>query len=159
MLLDRCVATLRGHDELLIIVNDGIGYGPAVNRGLRLAHGDFLLIANNDTAVLAGDVSDLCDPEAVTVPKIDGQVDRLPRAFFCLPRWVYEEVGGFDERFHMGYFEDDDLIKRLEVHGVPVRPVDSVHVSHLGGTTMRQIESYDHIFNENMKRYKKKWPH
>ena len=158
MLLDRCVATLRGYDELLVIVNDGIGFGPAVNRGLRLAHGDFLLVVNNDTAVLSGDLTDLCDRTAVTVPKIDGQVDQLPRAFFCMPRWVYEDVGGYDERFHMGYFEDDDLIKRLDIHGVPIRTVDRVQVSHLGGTTMRQIESYDDIFRENMRRYQQKWP-
>lgn len=155
LLLDHCVKSLTA-DELIVVVNEGIGFGKAVNQGLRLAHGDYLFVVNNDTVVLAGDLRDMCIPDTVTVPRIDGQVDDMPRAFFCMPRSVYEQIGGYDERFEMGYAEDDDLHVRLAQGGVPIKTVSSVEVSHLGGTTMHQIDR-DKYYYENLERFREKW--
>lgn len=155
MLLEHCVRSLHA-DEIIVVVNEGIGFAKAVNQGLRLAHGDYLFVVNNDTVVLAGDIKDMCVPDTVTVPKIHGQVDEMPRAFYCMPRSVYKLVGGYDERFEMGYFEDDDFITRLSKYEVLIKTVGTVEVSHLGGTTMHQLDR-DAIFEANKERFYDKW--
>lgn len=155
VLLEHCVASINA-DEIIVVVNDGIGFGKAVNQGLRLAHGDYLLVVNNDTVVLAGDLADMCIPDTVTVPRMTGQVDDMPRAFYCMPRSVYDLVGGYDERFEMGYFEDDDFITRLSQYEIPVKKIDAVEVSHLGGTTMHLLDR-DAIYKANKERFYDKW--
>lgn len=155
ILLEHCVKSLHV-DEIIVVVNDGIGFAKAVNQGLRLAHGDYLFVVNNDTVVLSGNLQDMCIPDTVTVPKIHGQVDDMPRAFYCMPRSVYELIGGYDERFEMGYWEDDDFITRLHKHEIPIKKIDSVEVSHLGGTTMHLLDR-DAIFEANRERFYDKW--
>jgi O-antigen biosynthesis protein len=154
--LKRCVNSLEGHDELVLVINDGIGFGPAVNQGLSLANGDYLIIVNNDTILESGNLADLCDPEAVTVPQMKGQIDNNPRAFYCMPRWVYEKVGGYDERFTYGYFEDDDLMRRWIDAEVPIRTVPSVHVDHVGGLTMKKLQ-HELIYERNKELFNEKW--
>lgn len=155
LLLEHCVKSIHA-DEIIVVVNDGTGFGKAVNQGLRLAHGDYLFVVNNDTVVLNGNLQDMCIPDTVTVPDITGQVDDMPRAFYCMPRSVYESIGGYDERFKIGYFEDDDFITRLNKYEVPIRKVQSVEVSHLGGATMHQLDR-DTIFEANKERFHDKW--
>lgn len=156
ILLEHCIKSIKA-DELIVVVNDGIGFGKAVNQGLKIAHGDYLFIVNNDTVVLDGDIDHMCIPDTVTVPKIDGQVDEMPRAFFCMPRSVYEQIGGYDERFTMGYWEDDDFITRLHKYEIPIKQVHSVEVSHLGGTTMHQLPNRDEIYEANKEKFYDKW--
>lgn len=155
LLLEHCVKSIKA-DEIIVVVNEGIGFAPAVNKGLRLAHGDYLFVVNNDTVVIAGELRDMCVPDTVTVPKIHGQVDDMPRAFYCMPRSVYDLIGGYDERFKMGYFEDDDFITRLSKHEVPIKKIDTVEVNHLGGTTMNLLNR-DAIFEANKERFYDKW--
>lgn len=38
--LNNCIKSLIDYDELIILANDGMGYGAAVNAGLKLATGD-----------------------------------------------------------------------------------------------------------------------
>src|SRR6266702_3979365 len=98
--LECCLASLKGeYDELLLVINDGIGFGAAVNQGLKWASGDYICVINNDTVLKSGSLLDLATPLAVSVPKIDGQPDWKPRSFYCMPSWVYKKVGGYDERF------------------------------------------------------------
>lgn len=157
--LERCVRSLRGHDEILVIVNDGIGFGAAVNIGFRLAHGDYLCVANNDTVLRSGSLFDLCYQDTVTVPRITPRPrDHLPRSFYCIPRFVYETIGGYDEQFRMGYFEDDDLIRRMMAAQVKIETVPGVLVEHRhgGGTTMSQLDP-DKWFEQNKKLFVAKW--
>lgn len=156
-LLRECVGSLKGADEVIVIWNEGIGFGKACNKGMELARGDFICVVNDDVVVLEGTLKGLVDKTAVTSPVINGVAQNFWGAFFCLPRWVYESVGGFDERFTKGYFEDDDLIRRLDKAGVPMKSVGSVKVKHLGGTTMEQLPNRDEIFERNKKLFKEKW--
>lgn len=157
--LEECVRSLRGHDELLIIVNEGIGYAKAVNQGLRLAKGDYFVVANNDTKLIEGDLRAMTDPFAVTTPYIIPRPrDDYPRAFWCMPRWVYDEVGPMDEDFEMGYFEDDDYILRIREKGIPMRSTPFVCVHHKdgGGLTMKQVGEQKY-FDINKRRFEEKW--
>lgn len=157
--LQACVRSLRGNTELIIVVNEGWGYAKAVNQGLKIATGDYFCVVNNDTYIVAGTLQNMAKYHAVTVPQIfPTPRDEMPRSFFCLPRWVYEKVGEFDERFEGGYFEDDDYIQRLRNSGIPITTAMDVGVYHRngGGMTMKHIGEQEH-FNKNRIVYEKKW--
>ena len=157
--LHHCVQSLRGYDELIVVVNEGYGYARSVNQGLRIATGEFLCVVNNDCTLLEGDLRALTDPFAVVTPYIVPRPrDDAPRAFWCMPRWVYDEVGGLDERFQMGYFEDDDFIRRLRQEGIPLKssPIVSVMHKNGGGMTMKQVGEQKY-FDINQKLFNEKW--
>lgn len=155
---------MKGQDQTIILANDGIGYGAASNLGMRLATGDFIILSNNDCWLQKGSLADLTDENFITVPKIDPPAkDNLPRAIFCVPREIYERIYDaygdfFDERFEGGYWEDDDLHRRLEEMNIESHLVESVEVGHLngGGTTMKQIGEQEH-YDSNKQRYDEKW--
>jgi len=163
--LKRLVDSFDAYDELILVVNEGIGYGRAVNMGLKYAKGDYIIVSNNDIELVSGTLSDMPLYGVVSVPNIIPRPrDKNPRAFFCMDRRVYEnlvEKDGYfyDERFVAGYFEDDDLILRLKRDGIKIFDVDSVTIKHYGGggMTMKQIGEQKY-FNINKKQFKEKWP-
>jgi glycosyltransferase involved in cell wall biosynthesis len=57
---------------------------------------------------------------------------------FCLlmTRAVYEAVGGLDERFGLGFFDDDDLSLRVQKAGFGLVVAQDVFVHHFGNRTM-----------------------
>ena len=162
--LKRCVKSLHGHDEIIIYANDGVGYGAAVNSALELTTGDHIVVTNNDITLLEGSLKNLIVNNAVTVPIIIPEPkDYEPRAFFCMSRNIYQDVldryGYFyDERFEVGYWEDDDLIYRLREMGVDRRHITDVRIAHLGGggNTMKQMGE-QHFYDENKGRFDEKW--
>lgn len=132
-LLRRCVASLKGHDELIIVANDGIGICKAVNIGFESSTGDYICVLNDDLVVERGSLRELCHPQYVVVPDVRSPVGGASIAlgtFACYPRWVYEKIGGYDENFRFGYFEDDDMIKRLEEAEIERRRNRAVRVLH-----------------------------
>jgi glycosyltransferase involved in cell wall biosynthesis len=155
-MLKRCVQSLPSHYETIVVVNDGIGMGKAINKGFELATGDYLVTLSNDCWWVDGTFQELCDPTAVTLPEhLDGQWDK-PRCFYCLPRWIYEQVGGYDERFNVGYFEDDDFIHRLYLADIPIKET-VVQGGHVPGQTLDKLPNRNEIYNENKEKFKAKW--
>ncbi|QNU15387.1 glycosyltransferase [Thermomonas sp. XSG] len=89
---------------------------------------------------------------------------RLPlqtAAFFCvmLPRRVYEAVGGLDEAFGIGMFEDDDYCRRVEQAGWTVACAEDVFVHHHLSASFDQIkqERRQQMFEQNKAIYEAKW--
>jgi hypothetical protein len=163
--LEISLASYKGHyDELILVVNDGIGYGPAVNIGLKQSTGDAIIVSNNDVYLKEGTLRDLPFYPAITVPMIEPEPrDYQPRAIFCMPRWIYtkvvEEDGYFyDPKFEVGYFEDDDLIRRLEQKKITtIRSTEpTVHHFNGGGLTMKQMGE-QHWFDVNQQNFNDKW--
>lgn len=150
-MLQRCLRSMDA-DEKIVIVNDGIGMGKAINMGLRAATGDFIVVANNDTELIKGSLSAICDDGAVTYPN-EGQVG----AFYCMPRWVLDKVGNYDEQFEIGYYEDTDLALRWQQAGVPIKLVSSIEVKHPGGTTLNTLTDRDEIVSKNAAKFREKW--
>ncbi len=151
-LLDGCLQTLSDYDELILVVNDAIGYGKAFNWGFKYARGDFLLAVSNDTRLIKGSLKDLCDETAVTYSE-----NAQWGCFFCLPRWIYQEIGGFDERFVGAYWEDDDFLHRLNLAKIPVKRVPGVIVEHVGGATVKALGKESEYYERNQQEFKKKW--
>jgi hypothetical protein len=130
--------------------------GKAINQGFKLATGDCFIVSNNDCEVGNGELKDMCYDDAIGLPdNMPGQLE-LPRAFYSLPRWVYESVGGYDEQFKVGYFEDDDLIRRWYVAKIPFR-MSKVQVAHSPGTTLNNMPDRQAIYEQNKNRFIEKW--
>lgn len=155
-LLKQCVQALPEVYEKIVVINEGTGMGKAINKGFDLASGEYLMTASNDCIWDEGDIDKMCDPEAITIPdNMPGQWDK-PRCFYCMPRWIYEKVGGYDEQFEVGYFEDDDLIRRWKEAGIPIRMTD-VKVNHTPGTTLDKMDNRTEVFEKNKQRFIEKW--
>src|SRR3970282_1270301 len=145
IVLHNSLESFKGHyDELIIISNEGMGYGPAVNMGLKYTTGDYIIVSNNDIELKSGSFKTLPWDKGFSVPAIEPEPrDYLPRSIFCMPRWVYKRLSScgyfYDPRFEVGYFEDDDLIKRLG--DIKIIKEGSILVNHLngGGLTMKKM--------------------
>jgi hypothetical protein len=160
--LDRCLESYKGHyNELILVIND-IGYGPAVNQGLKAASGDYLIVSNNDIELRQGTLRDLPWQEGFSVPSIiPVPRDSKPRSIFCMPRWVYETVNAccgffYDPAYERGYFEDDDL--HMRTTNIPVIVRSGILVNHLdgGGLSMKMMGEQA-WFNKNQEVFKSKW--
>lgn len=164
--LALCVNSLADQaDEIIVERNKGIGYAAAVNRGLEKAKYDNIIIANNDTRLIKGNLIDLCNTQnSIVVPQIIPEPrDLMPRCFYRVSRTLYlamVRIHGYflDERFGKGYFEDDDLILRLQDYGASFLTSTSVTIQHLngGGLTMKQMGEQE-WFDKNKKVYEEKW--
>lgn len=155
-LVKRCIASIDA-DEKIVVVNFGMGMGAAINHGLRVSTGDYIIVSNNDCEWGNGDVRSMCDPDSITIPdNMQGQGEQ-PRSFYCMPRWVYEKVGGYDERFKVGYWEDDDMIRRWEEAQIPIKMLP-VQVSHPhAGHTLNNHPDRQELFDANRKLFIEKW--
>lgn len=174
------------------------GFGPAVNQGLALARGQYLVILNNDTMVSQGWLRGLrrhieVNPQLGIVCPITNNIGNeaqvalkgetpadvfassrhytlgragrlLPlsiAAFFCvmIPRRVYEAVGGLDEQFVPGFFEDDDYCLRIKALGLSVGCAEDVFVYHELSASFDKlsVERRQAVFERNKALFEKKW--
>ncbi|MEK8128928.1 glycosyltransferase family 2 protein [Paenibacillus filicis] len=80
---------------------------------------------------------------------------------FCLlaKRSVLEEIGGFDERFGLGNYEDDDLCLRALRAGYVLRVVQDAFIHHFGHATIRNLQDFDltKLLDQNRKKASEKW--
>ena len=82
-------------------------------------------------------------------------------AFFCaaLSRTVQEAVGGLDERFGLGFFEDDDYCRRVEQAGFRIAIAEDVFVHHHLSASFDKVdvEQRQALFEKNKRLYEEKW--
>ncbi len=130
-------ATLTGESRLRIVKNErNLGFGQANNQAFALTDTPFVLLLNPDTEVTPGSIDCLvatvrsAERIGVVGPKLlnalllgghwdhsrKRRVPMLSGAAMLVRRTVIEEVGGFDERFHM-YGEDNEWCLRIERAG------------------------------------------
>lgn len=159
-ILQRLTDSLVGADEIIIVWNDKMGYAKPINKGLAIAHGDYLMVLNDDLKMdRGGDLHSLCDPNAVTCPTIDGIEQDFWGCAFMIPRWVYEKIGGLDERYRVSYFDDDDFQNELRKAGIPMKSMPLVNFWNVegGGRTLHTFPDHNEFFEENKQRFIEKW--
>ena len=75
---------------------------------------------------------------------------------FCLlmKRVVYETIGGLDERFGIGFFDDDDLAERARRAGFDLAVANDLFVHHFGSRTFQGngIDA-EKLLDENARRF------
>jgi GT2 family glycosyltransferase len=79
---------------------------------------------------------------------------------FCLllKRAVYEAVGGLDEQFGLGFFDDDDLAERARRAGFALAVAHDLFVHHFGSRTFRGNGlDAGRLLEENGRRFAEKW--
>ena len=79
---------------------------------------------------------------------------------FCLlmTRAVHDKVGGLDERFGIGFFDDDDLAERARRAGLQLAVAHDLFVHHFGSRTFagNGIDA-EALLEENARRFADKW--
>ncbi len=82
-------------------------------------------------------------------------------ALYCamLPRALYEQVGGMDERYGIGMFEDDDLALSLKSAGRSLVCARDVFIHHFHGVSFKQLDekAFQRLFEENRLKFEHKW--
>ncbi|HVN48236.1 MAG TPA: glycosyltransferase, partial [Bacteroidota bacterium] len=91
-----------------------------------------------------------------------GKYAEFPRvAFLCtlIKREVIEKIGGLDERFSPGNFEDDDFCLRAQVAGYKTVIAQDVFIHHYGSKsfTANGVEEYNKRLEQNKQIFIDKW--
>ena len=78
---------------------------------------------------------------------------------FCMliRRSVYDELGGFDEDFGQGNFEDDDYCMRIRRAGYRLVVAADTFVHHYGSVSQRVNPNYGDLLQANLRRFHSKW--
>jgi len=182
------------------------GFPAAINQGLEIARGEYLVLLNNDVVVtdawleqlialasakvdpeeraesvigLVGPMSNYAAPPQLVEEVPYRDLEQMP-AFarqwrdqhrgkwlrvrklsgFCLlmKRAVHDAIGGLDERFGMGFFDDDDLAERARRAGFSLAVARDLFVHHFGSRTFvgNGVDS-EKLLDENARRFADKW--
>ncbi|MBZ5536905.1 MAG: glycosyltransferase [Acidobacteriia bacterium] len=86
------------------------------------------------------------------------EVEQPAGACLMIRRSMFEEVGGFDERFHPAWFEDVDLCQQVKSRGAAIVYCAAATVVHSGGSSVQSMPAgrASEYFFQNMLRYSRK---
>ena len=86
---------------------------------------------------------------------------------YLMKREAYVEVGGFDERFNPGNYEDDDLSVRLRLAGYDLLLLQDTFIHHFGSASFgrnvsseefrKKQEAYTRLLARNQAYFQQKW--
>ncbi len=91
-----------------------------------------------------------------------GKTFDFPRvAFLCtlIKRNVIEKIGGLEEFFTPGNYEDDDFCLRAQIAGYKTKIALSVFVHHFGSVSFQSLENnpYEILLEKNKNKFISKW--
>ncbi|MCR5674241.1 MAG: glycosyltransferase [Lachnospiraceae bacterium] len=70
---------------------------------------------------------------------------------------LFGELGGFDEQFSPGYFEDDDLCYRIREAGYRLMVCRNSLIYHAGGQSFSKRPDVRELFERNRRKFIEKW--
>ena len=86
------------------------------------------------------------------------RVDRLTGFCLLVRSEVLERIGGFDERYGLGFFDDDDLCVRAREAGFRLLVAQNVFIHHFGSRTFTSLGiDCERQLKENFDQFKAKW--
>jgi GT2 family glycosyltransferase/thioredoxin-like negative regulator of GroEL len=142
--LSRMLAVLDRHPETALV-------GPTSNR----AGGPQQL---DDADYVPGGHDAFAEELAARNDGRSEQVERLVGFCLLVGRELVDAIGGLDERFGFGNFEDDDFTLRARLAGFGARVAHDAFVHHVGNTTFNAAGiEYQHQMLGNWQIFKAKW--
>jgi len=147
------------HSNVVLIENgENVGWVKAVNRGIRQSSAPYVCVMNNDTVVETDDwlarligVAEMAGDIGLVNPDFEGKCG-CPRAAkpyieidFCrgycivIKRSVIDAIGGLDEAYGLGYYDDDDFSVRAIRAGFRCVKANNVTVRHLRDSTFSEL--------------------
>ncbi len=172
---------IQGAVDQFLRERENVGYPAAINRCLRVAKGDFLVTLNNDTTVTKGWLTAMLHhfeanpnlgvlgPRGDNVSGAQGRTEfkyyhkvqpAIRLVGFCMMfrRTVLDTIGGMDERFSPGNFDDDDFCLRALINGFELGIAPDSFVHHIGHATFRDRgDDVDALCRANWEKFKAKW--
>jgi GT2 family glycosyltransferase len=159
-----------------------VSFANTMNIGIRAAHGDYVIVMNNDAFPRPGWIDKLLRYQAdtgawlvspeVSSPTLDGvgqfiigrhagyaEVNMYPAVCWMLTRACIQQVGYFDDRFVPTMFEDNDYAKRVTNEGGMMIVVTDCQVEHRRSVENKanHAGNLNAIYAENERRFKEKW--
>jgi len=120
-------------DELIVISETSDNLAKKINKGMKKASGDFIVVANDDVTLVKGTLQDLCDPERVMTPLINGGTCKTFHGHaWCMPRKIYKQIGGMDDKYLL-YYMDVDYAMRIREAGLECVQTQNVDMKHPEG--------------------------
>jgi GT2 family glycosyltransferase len=143
------------------------GFPKCANTGWKAANGDILILSNNDVEYTPGWLEGILKPlnegydiSSIRVSDSDGwtvedyiEEDGTFGSLWAMKREVYEKIGGFDESFDKGTFEDKDFALRAREAGFRIGKYHGALVEHVGRATMDKLYPNQEDFYEGQAKY------
>lgn len=162
----------------LIRNGENLGWVKAINQGIKASRAPYICIMNNDTVVRSGgwlsglvtvalmsrDIG-LINPRFEIKKKVPADEPFIEIDFcrgYCvlIKREVIDRIGGLDESYGLGYYDDDDLSVRAIRAGYRCVRANSVFVEHIGDSTFSDLfkdEKRRELHEKNKKLFYSKW--
>jgi len=161
--LDNILPVLEQMPHLLIRNEENLGFVKATNKGIEASEAPYLVLMNNDTEAVPGWLEKLAEPlEKNRNIMLSGPLTTTPNswqgrypkgkkgyairtngmiAFFCtmFKREVFTKVGMLDERFGVGFGDDDDYCLRVLNAGYVMALVQDLVIPHHPRSTFKKI--------------------
>jgi GT2 family glycosyltransferase len=179
---EEWVLNLENKSIVLCSYKEPLGAGKAINTGIRLSRGEYLIVLNNDCVILGQPWIGLLEEPFIREPKmgVTGPLLYLSDitkmtflVFFCvmIHRKVIDKIGLLDDvTFPIGAGEDTDFCARAQEAGflieqVPNNPlvqnskymVGVFPIYHAGEGTVGTIPNWNEIFKNSGEALKKKY--
>lgn len=157
------------------------GYGRSVNDAVARCEADLVLVLNSDTEIRENFLPTLCqalqedDKLAIISPIHDAffrhEASRYQRQTggyittyrfqgygFLVRRKLFLALGGFDQQFGRGYYEDTDLGRRLIAQGWRLGVHPDCYLHHEGGASFGRGKEYRALVARNRALYFSRYP-
>lgn len=169
-IIDRCLESVLksslGCRYEIVQVRNVRGFPVAVNKGLKKAKGDYLVVLNDDVEVNDPQwLEKLADENKITSWRLHPFfiTQRLvpDGACWAMSRTIFKKLGYLDERFAVGYgFEDSDYWMRAEEARIEFKDAH-VDLIHLENKTFRTYHENDknQMTELNHSLFLQKWEH
>ncbi|MBD1378984.1 glycosyltransferase family 2 protein [Metabacillus arenae] len=86
------------------------------------------------------------------------ETDQLSGFCMVFKKSLIEKIGGLDERFSPGYYEDTDFCIRAQISGKKLWVASDVFIHHYGSSSFKKNkEQHEKIVNESYSKFVNKW--
>lgn len=149
-----------------------LGFPCSINKGVAATSTNVVVLLNNDTVAIDGGMeklfAPLFDPRIVLTGQQGGKLNSEFKyvgdgedyvEFYCAAfrKFIWDELGGLDEKFGLGYGEDSDFCIRLRRAGYRLHVVGGGVCEHLRNQTFKPSIKTRQLIENNRKRLVSKY--